>query len=253
MMMKPTMALVLLAAALCATSCSGEITGSLGANGSAKIRAKSALLPSVSALIGAVAANSGTGGSSILDAVILSKSLKAERGVESAEFRNTTRDGVEGTVSLSQVHDFLTPNQRFNEARFISCEQTTAGGKLSLTLSRANAPEIARSLSPDMTDYLSCLMSPGFTKDWGFITTKDEYLRQLKITYNTLRSNRGLGNALASDLQKAEVRVIVELPGTVTVVRGGTFTGNRAEFKVPALDLLVLEKPLVYEATWKSP
>jgi hypothetical protein len=43
----------------------------------------------------------------------------------------------------------------------------------------------------------------------------------------------------------------VEFPGVLLSVKGGGFSGNKAEFTIPLVDLLVLEQPLSYEAVWR--
>jgi hypothetical protein len=231
---------LVLAAAL--ASCSGEISGVLRKDGSADIQARSALLPSVTALVGAVSG----GGATTLDAKTISASFSSARGIEKADFRNTTPSSVGGVISVSHVNEFL----RGQNSRLIEYTQDGSGGRLAISLDRTNAPGIVRLLSPDIADYLSCLMAPCSSQDWQFITTKTEYLRQIKATYNTLRGNKGLGNTLASDLRNAVVRLSLELPGTVASAKGGSFSGKRASFEVPVLDLLVLEKPITYEVLW---
>jgi len=37
----------------------------------------------------------------------------------------------------------------------------------------------------------------------------------------------------------------------VQSVRGGTFSGRRAEFSIPLVDILVMETPLSYEVVWR--
>ncbi|MDR2792317.1 MAG: hypothetical protein LBB61_01445 [Treponema sp.] len=232
-------------------SCSGQIRGVLREDGSADITIQSALLPSVTALIGAVSMNTRSG--SILDAQTIVQSLRRARGVESAAMRNITPSSVDGSVNISQINDFLdAPGAQIQ--RFITYKQINGSGRLSITLDRAIAPQLVKLLSPDIADYLSCLMAPGPSTDWQYIQTKTEYLRQLRATYNMLQSNRGLGNALAAELETAAIRLTLDVPGVISSVQGGTFSGanaKRAEFTIPVIDLLVLEKPLVYEIVWK--
>ncbi|MDR0707688.1 MAG: hypothetical protein LBF60_07425 [Treponema sp.] len=244
---KPALAaLGLVALALACASCSGRITGILREDGSADITIQSAALPSAAALINAASGNAD----SILDAQTIARSLRNARGVKAVSMRNITPSSIDGSVSVSQANDFLTPLGGQTQ-RLITYEQTSGGGRLSIELNRATAPQFASLLSPDAEDYLSCLMAPGLTTDWQYIQTKAEYIRQLKATYNTLRNNRGLGNALASELESAAFSLALDFPGAIRSVQGGTFSGARAEFTVPVIDLLTLEKPLVYEVVWE--
>jgi hypothetical protein len=49
----------------------------------------------------------------------------------------------------------------------------------------------------------------------------------------------------------ATVRAVIDFPGPVQSAQGGTFSGRRAEFNIPLLDILVLETPLSYEIRWR--
>ncbi|MDR1219596.1 MAG: hypothetical protein LBK73_08315 [Treponema sp.] len=245
--MKYKLAFIALAAqAFVFASCSGRISGVLREDGSVDITIQSALLPSVAALVRAVSGNAA----SILDAKTIAQSIRNAKGVKAVSMRNITPSSIDGSVSVSQANDFLAP-PGVQTQRLITYEQTARGGRLSIALNRATAPQFVNLLSPDAEDYLSCLMAPGLTTDWQYITTKAEYIRQLKATYNTIRNNRGLGDALASELENATVSIALDLPGAVHSAQGGTFSGKCAEFTVPVLDLLTLEKPLAYEVAWE--
>jgi hypothetical protein len=237
----------LMAHAIVFASCSGRISGVLREDGSADITIQSALQPSVAALISAVSGSAA----SILDAQTIAQSIRNARGVTAVSMRNITPSSVDGSVSVSQANDFLTPPGGQMQ-RLITYEQTASGGgRLSIALNRSTAPQFVSLLSPDAEDYLSCLMAPGLTTDWQYIQTKAEYIRQLKATYNTIRNNRGLGDALASELESAAINLALDFPGAIRSVQGGTFSGKRAEFAIPVIDLLTLEKPLAYEVAWE--
>ncbi|MDR0558137.1 MAG: hypothetical protein LBG43_09810 [Treponema sp.] len=227
-------------------SCSGRISGVLREDGSGVITIQSALQPSVAALVSAVSGNAAP----ILDAQSIALSMRNAQGVAAVSMRNITPSSVEGSVSVSQANDFLAA-PGVQTQRLITYEQTTGGGRLSIALNRATAPQFVRLLSSDAEDYLSCLMAPGLTTDWQYILTKADYIRQLKATYNSLRNARGLGNALASELESATISIALDFPGAVRSAQGGTFSGKRAEFVVPVIDLLTLEKPLAYEVVWE--
>lgn len=246
--LKPLLLITFVAAAIILASCSGQIGGVLREDGSADIKIQSGLLPSVNALIGTVSTNAAA--ASIFDANIIAKSIQTAAGVKAVSLRNITPSSIEGTINITQVNDFLAV-RGIQTQQFIKYEQSANGGKLSITLDRVSAPQIMSLLSPDMEDYLSCLLSPGLTTDWQFIATKAEYLKQLRSTYNSLRNNKGLGNALASELQTAKIHLTLDFPRNISAAQGGAFSGKRAEFDIPLLDLLALETPVKYEVTWK--
>jgi hypothetical protein len=95
-------------------------------------------------------------------------------------------------------------------------------------------------VSPDVSDYLSALMAPVAT---GEELSKQDYLALVSSVY---------GKGIAAEIADARVSLDLELPGTVLSAPGGTFSGRRASFKVPLTDLLVLERPLLYEIRWKN-
>jgi hypothetical protein len=59
------------------------------------------------------------------------------------------------------------------------------------------------------------------------------------------------GKGIADEISQASIRASIEFPGTVLSARGGTFSGRRAEFTIPLVDVLVLETPLRYEVIWR--
>jgi hypothetical protein len=77
----------------------------------------------------------------------------------------------------------------------------------------------------------------------GEALTKAEYLGLVASVY---------GKAVAEEISRGSIRAIVDFPGPVSAVRGGTSSGKQAVFTVPLPDLLVLEKPLIYEVSWKN-
>jgi hypothetical protein len=93
-------------------------------------------------------------------------------------------------------------------------------------------------ISPEVSDYLSAFMAPVVT---GEELSKAEYLDLVSSLY---------GRALADEIAAARIYASVDFPGPLQSVRGGNFSGRRAEFTVPLIDLLVLENRLEYEVRW---
>jgi hypothetical protein len=123
---------------------------------------------------------------------------------------------------------------------FISFEQgSSGGGRSTINLSLDSGPQILALISPDVSDYLAALMAPLAT---GEKMTKAEYLALVGTVY---------GRGIADEIAGAAVRVAIDFPGPVQRAVGGTFSGRRAEFAIPLLDLLVLETPLSYEVAWR--
>jgi hypothetical protein len=173
----------------------------------------------------------GHSGDLVLDGQAISQSISAAPGVASALFRNTSNSAVEGQITISHINNFLSASGM----TFINFQQS---GRLLINVNLDNGPVIIALLSQEITGYLEALMAPLAT---GEKMTKAEYLNNVALFYNKTTSDEIAGS---------RVLVSIEFPGAVTSVRGGSFSGRRASFDIPLLDLLVLETPLVYEVTW---
>jgi hypothetical protein len=157
-------------------------------------------------------------------------------GIASVLFKNTAPAAIEGTVRISKIGEFLAAG---SNARFILFEQGSGGGRCVITLNRETSPYILNSLSPEISDYLDALMAPLVT---GEELTKNEYLELVSTLYS---------KAISDEIAGSTIHAAIDFPGTVTSVIGGAYSGRRANFDIPLLDLLVLEKPLRFEVAWK--
>ena len=229
-------------------SCAARISGSLQANGQADLNIYAALEPRMAALIASFAnagspVPGGQSGAPILNGPAISASMSSAPGVASVSFKNTTPAAIEGPVKVSRIGDFLAGGKT---SGFISFEQQppksgepSGGGRCVISLSLDSGPDILALISPDIGDYLSALMAPLAT---GEALTKTEYLALVRSVYSA---------GIANEIANASIRASIDFPGQVQSVRGGTFSGRRADFNIPLLDLLVLETPLSYEVTWR--
>ncbi|GHV95335.1 hypothetical protein AGMMS50293_16550 [Spirochaetia bacterium] len=229
------------------SSCAAQIRGPLNADGSADLQIRASLEPRMAALIrslSAVATGPAMDGP-LLDGPAIAQSMSNAPGISSVSFSNTAPAAIEGPVRVSQIGDFLAAGgsapggSTSGSSGFISFEQSSGRGRCSIGLSRETGPEILSLLSPEISEYLSVLMAPLAT---GEQISKAEYLELVSTVF---------GKALADEISRSTIRVSIDFPGAIQSVRGGTFSGRRAEFTVPLPDLLVLETPLSYEVIWK--
>jgi len=240
------------ALALLLFSCATQINGSLRGDGQADLQIRAALEPRISALIGSFTAVSGAAQpdatAPILDGPAIAASMSSAPGIASVSFKNTTPAAIEGPVKIAQIGDFLAAGSK--NARFINFEQnarggaasggaSTTGGRCTINLSLDSGPEILTLISPEISEYLAALMAPLAT---GEALTKAEYLELVGSVY---------GRGIADEISKAVIRASIDFPGTVQSVKGGTFSGRRAEFAIPLPDILALETPLSYEVVWR--
>lgn len=219
-------------------SCAARITGSLQETSQAELVVHASLQPRMAALLRRLAAAAGSVSTDrpVLDGAVIAASLAAAPGIASASFRNTAPAVIEGPVQVSRIGELLASNRGVG---FIQFEQGASGGRCLITLSRDSAPQLLSLLSPEFTACLGALMAPLAT---GEALGKAEYLALVGMVY---------GSGIADEISQSSIAVSVEVPGPVQTVRGGTFSGRRADFAIPLLDLLALETALTYELVWK--
>jgi hypothetical protein len=237
-------AMVVFAAAI--SACSARYQLVLRESGAADAEVSAALEPLTARLVANLAdfgRSEGTGASAgpVLDAADLSQTLRGSPGVTSVSFRNPDAGSVAGTVSLGNIERFLSSpaDGRTSATRFVRIERSGTGGRLTVSIDRQSGAALLASLSPDIVDYVSALMAPVAT---GENIGRSEYLALVETMY---------GKGIAAEIAGATIRASVQLPGDAVSVRGGSFSGRRAEFLVPLVDLLVLEKTVSIEAAWK--
>ncbi|MHB9292873.1 hypothetical protein Holit_01986 [Hollandina sp. SP2] len=221
-------------------SCSAQVQGSLHLDGSADLSLQASLEPRTTALVRSLSRLSGSSPHSeqVLDAAAIGKSLAAAPGIKSLVLRNQNPSTIEGTISILKADAFLAVPGSPDHSNFISYEQTQAGGRLRIALDRSSGPRILTLFSPEVRDYLSALMAPVAT---GESLSQSEYLALVQSVY---------GKALADEITAARIQVTIDFPGAISAIQGGRASENRAEFTIPLGDMLVLERPLLYEVFW---
>jgi hypothetical protein len=231
-------------------SCTARINGSLSGDGQANLQIYAALEPRMTMLLNGLAAASGMmrPGAPLLDGPAIAASMAAAPGVASVSFQNTSPVSIEGPIAISKVGDFLAPGMVGGKNQnFISFflnppavgSTAASGGRCSINLSLTTGPEVLALISPDIGAYLAALMAPLAT---GEALKKRDYIALVTSVY---------GKGIADEIAQASIRASIDFPGPVQSARGGTFSGRRAEFTIPLLDVLVLETPLRYEVIWR--
>lgn len=222
-------------------SCASRINGALGEGGRADLLVSASLQPRTMALIRSLSAVAGSASADgpILNGPALARSMSAAPGVESVSFSNTAPAAVEGPVRIAKISDFLAVADGRTGGGFIGFEQGVSGGRCTIKLSLDSGPRLLSLISPEIADYLSVLMAPLAT---GEALGKAEYLALVSSVY---------GRGIADEISQSSIRASIEFPGPVQSVKGGIFSGRRADFTIPLPDILVLESPLSYEVIWR--
>jgi len=205
------------------------------AGGSAEINVRASLGLRTVGLVQSLRSFMGdTRNTPILDGGAISRSLAAASGIKSASFKNTSAEALEGTIVISNVGDFLLSDKDM----FITYSESSVSSSIVVVLDRNSAPLLISRLSSEVGEYLSALMAPVAQ---GEYMSSAEYLSLVAMVY---------GRPLADEIAEARIKASIEFPRPVTAVSGGSSTGRRAEFDIPLLDIMVLEKPLRYEVKW---
>ncbi|MCL2808699.1 MAG: hypothetical protein FWD24_01395 [Treponema sp.] len=217
------------------SSCAARIEGALAADGSAVLSVNMSLENRMASLIRLLSDAGGQTGVPVLDGPAIARSMADAPGIASVSFRNTSSTAIEGQVRISRINDFLSPA---NGRGFITFEQTTSGGRFEVNINRQTSPAIIELLSSEISDYLNALMAPIAS---GEVMTRSEYLEIVSTFYNV---------GISDEIAFSRIRATIDFPGTITSIRGGTFSGRRANFDISLLDLLVLETPMIFEVRW---
>ena len=219
------------------SSCSARIDGTFREGGAADITIQTSLEPSTLTLIRSLQNFMGDDNDTpVLDAQSISQSMAMLPGVRAVSLRNTDPSTLDGSISISNVEDFLAVEGA--ESRFISYTQAPGASSIVIILNSNTAPLLISRLSGEIVEHLSAFFAPVVTGD---SSTRQEYLDLVSSIY---------GRPLAEEISAARILARIEFPRPIIGVQGGTFTARRAEFNIPLLDLLVLEHPLRYEDRW---
>jgi hypothetical protein len=238
--------LLFFAGSLAFSGCSARVNGTLNEGGAAELSVRSSMEKRISAFMRSLSGFSGARTDSpIPDAGLIALSLAGAPGIEKASFRNTSPEAFEGTIKVSRIDEFLAVSGEKGRG-FITLEESRSGGRpsgrLSLNLDFESAVEILPLFSEEVRDYLTVILAPVAL---GEKQSKADYLKDVAFFFG-----KADGPVIAAEIAAARIALSVDFPGPVSAAEGGTFSGRRAEFSVPLLDLLVLDAPLRYEVRW---
>jgi hypothetical protein len=228
------------------SGCSARVNGTLKEGGAAGLNLQASMETRIAAFIRRLSGFSGARtGAPIPDAKLITLSLAAAPGIEGASFRNTGPESFEGTIRVSRIGEFLAVSGGTGR-NFITLEESESGGRpsgrLTVNLDFESAAEILPLFSEEIRDYLTTTLAPVAL---GEKQSKADYLKDLAFFFG-----RADGPVIAAEIAAARISIALDFPGPVTAAEGGTFSGRRAEFSVPLVDLLVLDTPLRYEVRW---
>lgn len=219
----------LFAGFLCA-GCQTKAECNLENSGRATLRVDSALGAQMGALLRNMASEKINAAAPVFDAALIDKSLKENKNIEKSSWTQNGPLAVHGEIVIKKIDSFIPKDVK----NVISLKQ----GALSITIDRKNGAAVLAAISPDLTDYLSAIMAPLAT---GEELTKKEYFELVAGVYSA---------ALAKEIENARFVLRLNLPSELRSVKGGVKQRRAAVFNTALADILVLEKPIIYEASW---
>jgi hypothetical protein len=228
-------------AVLC--SCSAKIDGVLQSGGAGSFTVSVTFSPKMEELVASLSKNKNKGNASsnktALDAASISESLKQAPGIASVDLKNSGSRTIQGVVKINDVGSLLSaPLEGGGYIRLVQYEESSTSGRITFSLDRDSGSKVLAFLSEDISDYLTTLFAPIAS---GEKMSDEEYLAEV---------NKWYPGGLADEIKSAKINVRVKFPGKINRIKGGEFQGDEAVFDVSLLDILVLEKPFVWEVQW---
>lgn len=225
--------LIVMALFFVLTSCSLSVVATLRPDRQVDIIYSGEVKPKVASLLQAFGGATQAESEPLISATSVTASLEKIPELSSIMTKNLDPQGLEGKLSIT--------NPEKLSARFSFMDQTfgTDESVFNLRITRESAPELLALFSPEVRDYLDALMAPISS---GETLTLTEYRSLLTSVY---------GKTIAQEIETSHVSLEIRVPGRVLRVVGGTSSGSRAVFVIPLQDLLVLQKPLLYQIAWK--
>lgn len=170
------------------------------------------------------------------DQTQFTKGLNSLKGVQNVLVKKESQDRITGSFSIADITK-LEPLNSSPKLFTISHNQNKTTFIFNLTKENA---KFAFQLFPGInSSVMEALSPPALYEDE---LSQDEYRQNLLLFF-------GKNHISAVDNSKYTIQLII--PGTIISSTGLTVNGNKATYSFSLLDLLVLDKPLSFQISWK--
>lgn len=230
-------ALVLALATALLAACSGGASATLRADGGLRIQSSASVPAPLAARLRKLA--NLPEGSPLFDFEATRKALAESEGLRLLSLSAADPDSLALTVDIADLEAFLS-GPRMAETGAIGLSSGAGWKELRVSLARgACAPlaDLLPGLDPDLVEALS---PPALDPE---PITRAEYRRMLAGI---------IGEKAVVSLEGATLTLKLSAPGPVLASSGGKLEGQTLAVALPALDLLVLEKPIEFSLRWKT-
>lgn len=229
-------ALVVLVAGLLG-SCAGTASLSLRGDGSLRVQVESTV-PSI--LAARLRSLSGlAGGAPLFNAEAARKAAASHEGLKLSSFATTGPDSLSAVMDIADFKAFLA-EPRLAATHAATLSSGDGWKELRVRLERGNCGpliDLLPGLDPELLDALS---PPALDPE---PISRAEYRRALAGI---------VGEKAVASVEAANLVLRIAAPGAVLSSTGGKLEGQTLVVSLPALDLLVLEKPIEFSLRWKA-
>lgn len=230
-------ALVLALATALLAACSGGASASIRSDGGLRIQSSASVPAPLAARLRKLANLSET--TSLFDFEAGRKAVSETEGLRLVSLSAADADSLSLTLDIADLQSFVA-EPKIAGSGAISLSSGAGWKELRVRLARgACAPlaDLLPGLDPDLVEALS---PPALDPE---PITRAEYRRMLAGI---------IGEKAVVSLESATMTLKLSAPGPVLASSGGKLEGQTLGVTLPALDLLVLEKPIEFSLRWKT-
>ncbi|HUW40966.1 MAG TPA: hypothetical protein VMV90_08130 [Rectinemataceae bacterium] len=223
--------------ALGLASCSSSVVGSIAPEGGAELTIDLAISPPLADKLRRLSQTQP--GKPLFDSSAIRKSIESRSDLRLVSLSEPSPDSVRAVVAVPSILR-LASSPELRGTRLIAIARGPGWQELRVRLERGHAAALTRlfpGIDPDLVDSLS---PPALETD---PTSVSDYRSMLASVF---------GERVMPALDSARLRVSLSAPAEVLDSGGGKLEGRTLEVSVPAIDALVLEKPIEFWLRWKS-
>ena len=173
----------------------------------------------------------------IFDLEEIKKGFAEREDVQLRRVSSPTPDALEMELSFLNLERVFAREERLQQAGVVAFTKVPEGYSVRFQLNRGNFPQVM--------EFLPFLKNPlfeGLAPREGDVTTEAEYLEMIELA---------LGEEGSRMLKASTIETRAAVKGTLLSQRGGTVSGGVVTFRVPLLQILLLEKPLEYSLVFR--
>jgi hypothetical protein len=230
-------ALVLALATALLAACSGGASASIRADGGLRIQSSASVPAPLAARLRKLA--NLPEASPLFDVEATRKALAETEGLRLLSLSAADADSLALTLDIADLQSFVS-GPRIADSGAVSLSSGTGWKELRVRLARGAAAPLAGLLPGLDPDLVEALSPPALDPE---PISRAEYRRMLAGI---------IGEKAVVSLEGATMTLRLSAPGAVLASSGGKLEGQTLVVAIPALDLLVLEKPIEFTLRWKT-